>query len=348
MKKIKEVIKKIKNNKEINKLYKEESKFEKEQQKQNKTYSSRTLLNKKNKDDTFLEIFIDTSSINQNIALNETNDDQTRSDTNEKTLVFSVKNSDIRKIKNSNNKKRKKDEYKNLKNNSKYVIEVQNISKYYISGKNKVSKILDGLDLKIAKGDFVVLFGKSGSGKSTLLNIISGLDRPTSGNVVVENINLPYLSNSQLTKFRREHIAFIFQQYHLLNNITGYENVETGAILCKHNDKESQIDLKKMFVEFELEDVMYKYPSQMSGGQQQRISIMRALAKNSNIIFADEPTGALDKNTGIIVLELLRKINSEQGKTIIMVSHDPDVIKYAKRTIYLNKGKIIKDERLNN
>lgn len=243
------------------------------------------------------------------------------------------------KIKNTSTKKRKSDQNANLKNKEGYIIEVKNLSKYYFSGRNESTLVLENLNLSIKEGDFVVLFGKSGSGKSTLLNIISGLDRPSSGDVVVKNLNLPYLSNNELTKFRRNHLAFIFQQYHLLNNITGYENVETGQYLQK--DKNLYIDIKQLFKDFELEDVMYKYPAQMSGGQQQRISIMRALAKNASIIFADEPTGALDKKTSILVLELLKKINIEQNKTIIMVSHDPNVAKYAKKIITLENGKIV-------
>lgn len=262
---------------------------------------------------------------------------------NNATQTISVSNKKIRMIKKESKKKRKKDEFYNLQNEKGYIIEVKNLTKNYVSGGNSLTKVLIDLNLKIKSGEFVVLFGKSGSGKSTLLNIISGLDRATSGQVVVFNKNLPYLSNNELTMFRREHLAFIFQQYHLLNNITGYENVETGQYLQK--SKMRTIDIKELFKEFELTDVMEKYPSQMSGGQQQRISIMRALAKDASIIFADEPTGALDKKTSTIVLNMLRKINQEQGKTIIMVSHDPEVTKYATRVIVLEKGKIIKDSQ---
>lgn len=242
-------------------------------------------------------------------------------------------------------KKRKKDSNIHLRNNPGYVIELKNVFKSYPISRNEVTPILKGVDLKIQRGEFVILFGKSGSGKSTLLNIMSGLDRANHGDVIVENTNLPYLSNEELTKFRRQYVAFIFQQYHLLNNITGYENVETGLILQKHKDRKN-FNIKKAFEEFDLLDVIDKYPSQMSGGQQQRISIIRALAKNADIIFADEPTSALDKKTGVAVMELLRKINQEKGTTIVMVSHDPDVIQYANRKIFLNKGTIINDEKV--
>lgn len=246
-------------------------------------------------------------------------------------------------------RKRKKDKYTNLINEPGYIVEINKLTKNYVSNGSNITRVLNELDLKIKQGEFIVLFGKSGSGKSTLLNIISGLDRPTRGNVVVVNKNLPYLSNSQLTKFRRENLSFIFQQYHLLNNITGFENVETGLYLKsdKLNKENNKNVIENFFKDFELYDVINKYPSQMSGGQQQRISIIRALSKDAQIIFADEPTGALDKKTSTIVLNTLKKINKELGKTIIMVSHDPDVVKYATRVVTLEKGKIIKDVSLN-
>ena len=190
------------------------------------------------------------------------------------------------------------------------------------------------------------MYGKSGSGKSTLLNIISALDRPTSGKVIVNDISLPYLSNRNQTLFRRENISFIFQNYNLLQNLNSYDNVETGSYL--QSDKSKRLDIKKLFVDFDLEQCMYKYPSQMSGGQQQRVSILRAIAKNSEIIVADEPTGALDENTGKIVLKLLQQINKEYKSTIIIVSHDPDIAAIADKVIYLELGhvkNIVEQER---
>lgn len=245
-------------------------------------------------------------------------------------------------IQRANNRKRSKrnDPDHAFINRDGNIIDIINLNKYYISSGNS-TRVLTNLNLEIRRGEFVVLFGKSGSGKTTLLNLMSGLDRPTSGSLIVCDQNLPYLSNTQLTSFRRENLSFIFQSYNLLTNLNGYDNVETGDYLQK--DKSKKQDIKKMFEEFDLIDVMDKYPSQMSGGQQQRISILRALAKNSEIIFADEPTGALDKKTSKIVMELLQKINREWGKTIIMVSHDPGIIKYATRVIKLSESKIISD-----
>ncbi|VEU68535.1 ABC transporter ATP-binding protein [Mycoplasmopsis pulmonis] len=240
-------------------------------------------------------------------------------------------------INRANNKKRKADARKKFKNLTGNIIDVVNVSKIYTSG-NLVTSVLKGVNFHIKKGEFVILYGKSGSGKSTLLNLISGLDRPTKGDVVVNDVNLPYLSNNELTKFRRLNVSFIFQSYNLLENITGFDNVETGDYLQK--DKSKKMDIHKLFEIFDLEDVKYKFPAQMSGGQKQRISILRALTKNTDLIFADEPTGALDEKTTLIVLDILQKINQQTGTTIIMVSHNPFMAPIAHKVIRLKEGLI--------
>ncbi|VEU70053.1 ABC transporter ATP-binding protein [Mycoplasmopsis glycophila] len=250
---------------------------------------------------------------------------------------ITVDRSVAKKLKKAATKKRPKDDHKDLKNSENAIIEVKNVSKYYLSG-NVVTRVLKDVSVTINKGEFVLIFGKSGGGKSTLLNLISGLDRPSNGDVIVCDTNLPYLSDLQLTLFRREHVSFIFQNYNLLQNLSGYDNVETGAYLQKNKDK--KLDLDKLFTEFDMEDVKDKYPAQMSGGQQQRISILRALAKNAEIIFADEPTGALDGNTSEIVLSYLWDINKKYGTTIVMVTHDPLIDKIADKVIYVKNGKI--------
>ena len=264
------------------------------------------------------------------------------------TNLIQVNKKIIKKTKKEGNRKRRKDQFSVLKNEPGCIVDIKDLSKNFISSGSVLTKVLEHLNLQIKKGEFIVLYGKSGSGKSTLLNIMSGLDRPTTGHVIVANQNLPYLSNQQLTKFRRNHLSFIFQQYHLLNNITGYENVETGAYLKQEKKKKKknsdEVDeIRQLFEQFDLIDVIDKFPSQMSGGQQQRISIMRALSKNADIIFADEPTGALDHKTSLIVMECLKEINQKLNKTIIMVSHDPTIAEYASRVITLDKGKIIND-----
>lgn len=251
-------------------------------------------------------------------------------------------NATLKKYRLANDKPRKKDEYAKLQNSNDNIVEVDNIKKTYLSG-NVATEVLKGITFSIKKGEIVVLYGKSGSGKSTLLNIISALDRPTSGNVIVNNINLPYLSDAKQTLFRRENISFIFQNYNLLQNLNSYDNVETGSYLQR--DKNKRLNIKKLFEDFDLSECMYKYPSQMSGGQQQRVSILRAIAKNSEILVADEPTGALDEKTGIIVLKNLQQINLKYGTTIIIVSHDPDVAQIADKVIYLELG-LIKEVKL--
>ncbi|WP_416754531.1 ABC transporter ATP-binding protein [Mycoplasma sp. 654] len=252
---------------------------------------------------------------------------------------ITVDRSIAKKLKKASNKKRSKDDHKDLKNFDGNIIDVRDVSKYYLAG-NSVTRVLKNISLSIKKGEFVMIFGKSGGGKSTLLNLISGLDRPSRGDVIVCDDNLPYMSDTQLTLFRRKHVSFIFQNYNLLQNLNGYDNVETGAFL--QTDKDKKLDIDQLFEEFDIVDIKNKFPSQMSGGQQQRISILRALAKNAEIIFADEPTGALDEATTEIVLSYLYDINKKYGTTIVMVTHNPLVEPIADRIFYVKKGRISK------
>lgn len=240
-----------------------------------------------------------------------------------------------------NRTKRKKDEFKNLRNEGNKVIEVKNVSKYYVND-NIVTRVLKNVSMDVKKGELLLIYGISGGGKSTLLNIISGLDRPSKGDVIVCDQNLPYLSNSQLTTFRRKNVSFIFQNYNLLENLNAFDNVETGAYLQKDSSK--KMNIIDLFKRFDMEEEMYKLPSQMSGGQQQRVSIMRALSKNSAIIFADEPTGALDETTTKVVLKLLYEINKETGSTVVMVSHNPVMAAMADRVVHVVEGRIEKVE----
>lgn len=246
-------------------------------------------------------------------------------------------NKTLKKVRKANDSPRKKDDYALLQNSEGMIVEVKDVRKTYLSG-NIATEVLKGISFSIKRGEIAILYGKSGSGKSTLLNIISALDRPSTGDVIVNNINLPYLSDRYQTLFRRQNISFIFQNYNLLQNLNSYDNVETGSYL--QADKKKRLNIKDLFKQFDLENCMYKYPSQMSGGQQQRVSILRAIAKNSEIIVADEPTGALDEKTGHIVLKLLQQINRDYNATIIMVSHDPDIAVLADKVISLENGHI--------
>ena len=194
---------------------------------------------------------------------------------------------------------------------------------------------VDHVSFEIMKGEFVVILGRSGAGKSTVLNMLGGMDRPTQGKVIVGGEEISELSDKQLSNFRANTIGFVFQFYNLIPGLTAYENVA----LVKDIKKDS-LDAGEMLDKVGLSDQKNKFPTQMSGGQQQRVSIARALAKNPKIILGDEPTGALDSETGLIVLEMLQKLSTEEGRTVIIVTHNADIAKCANRVIHMRNGKI--------
>ncbi len=220
---------------------------------------------------------------------------------------------------------------------SKCVIELVNVKKSYIT-REVETPVLKGINLKLEKGDFIVILGPSGSGKTTLLNIISGLDKVSSGDVFVIGYNLSLLKDVDLTKFRRDNVGFIFQQYNLLTNLTAKENAEVGENLSKNKNK--YMTIKDIFETIGMEEQMSKYPHQMSGGQQQRVSIARALAKNPDILFGDEPTGALDEEMGRKVLEILVDVNKKYKTTVIIVTHNPNIAHIANTVIHVRNGLI--------
>ena len=209
------------------------------------------------------------------------------------------------------------------------MITAKNIKKKYND-----QEVLRGIDLKIDKNEFVVILGASGSGKSTLLNILSGLEKSDSGEVVYDNESISDYSERQLTKFRKDKIGFVFQQYYLLNNLTVEQNVKVGANLA--NNKE-YVDIIK---ELGLEDKLSKYPNELSGGEQQRVSIARALAKKPNVLFLDEPTGALDEATGRKILEYLLKLKDKSYFTMIMVTHNENIAELANKIIHVGSGRV--------
>ncbi|WP_084485286.1 ABC transporter ATP-binding protein [Mesoplasma melaleucae] len=219
----------------------------------------------------------------------------------------------------------------------KHIIELKDVKKSYITG-DLETPILKGIDVKLDKGDFIVILGPSGSGKTTFLNVISGLDKATEGDVFILGSNLSLLKDSHLTKFRRRNVGFIFQQYNLLTNLTSKENAEVGQNLANKNKQGMSIE--DIFKTIGMKEQMNKYPHQMSGGQQQRVSIARALAKNPEILFADEPTGALDEEMGRKVLEILVKVNREQKTTVVVVTHNPNIAKIANTVIHIKNGLI--------
>ncbi len=222
------------------------------------------------------------------------------------------------------------------------IIRLNEVWKIYEMGNNKVNA-LGGLNLTINKGDFVAIMGPSGSGKSTLVNSIGCLDTPTKGNIFLEKQNISHLSESDLAQIRGKKIGFIFQQFNLIPTLTALENVMlpmTFQGMEKEIRKKRAHELLKLV---DLGDRADHKPSEMSGGQQQRVAIARSLSNDPEVILADEPTGNLDTKTGKKVIEFLSRLN-KNGKTIIMVTHDQDIAKYAERTEYLRDGIIVKVE----
>ncbi len=227
-----------------------------------------------------------------------------------------------------------------MSSTSELIVEVNNVTKEFRRD-SFVIPVLSGINLKLHKGDYIALMGPSGSGKSTLLNLVAGLDRPTSGDVIVCGQNLGRTSEGELARWRSQYIGFIFQLYNLIPVLTAYENVELPLTLTKLSKRERDEHVKAALQVVGLADRMDHYPRQLSGGQEQRVSIARAIATDPTLIVADEPTGDLDAKAGGEILELMRRLNEEFEKTIIMVTHDPNAAARAKRTVHLEKGVLV-------
>lgn len=213
------------------------------------------------------------------------------------------------------------------------MLEATDITKSYGSGESR-NPVLKGISLTIPTGAFTVILGASGSGKSTLLNILSGLERPESGCVCYDGEEITALSDSALTAFRRKTVGFIFQQYYLLPDMTVEKNVRMGADLAGNRE------YREILRAVGLEDKLKKYPSELSGGEQQRVAIARALAKKPQVLFLDEPTGALDEATGRQVLDYLSALHRERGFTIVMVTHNQNIAEMADTVIRMNSGRV--------
>ncbi len=213
------------------------------------------------------------------------------------------------------------------------MIEVRDIIKSYGTGESRF-QVLKGISLEITDGDFVVILGASGSGKSTLLNVISGLEHPDSGSVLYDGTDITTLSDKELTAFRKANVGFIFQQYYLLPHMDVDKNVKMGADLAGNKDYKVVIEAVG------LGEKLHKYPSELSGGEQQRVSVARALAKKPKVLFLDEPTGALDEQTGRQVLDYICRLKKEYGFTVVMVTHNLNIAEMAKTVIKMNSGKI--------
>lgn len=213
------------------------------------------------------------------------------------------------------------------------MIEVKNIIKSYGNGESRF-QVLQGISLEIKEGDFVVILGASGSGKSTLLNVISGLERPDSGSVLYDGTDITALSDQEVTAFRREQVGFIFQQYYLLPHMDVAQNVKMGADLADNKA------YKEIIEAVGLGEKLHKYPGELSGGEQQRVSVARALAKRPKALFLDEPTGALDEQTGRQVLDYICTLKNQYAFTVVMVTHNLNIAEMARTVVKMNSGKI--------
>ncbi len=214
------------------------------------------------------------------------------------------------------------------------MIKIENLHKFYGTGESK-NEVLKGISLDIKDGDFMVILGASGSGKSTLLNVISGLEPADMGNVFYDDKNICEMNDAEKTLFRKDTIGYVFQQYFLLPNLNIDKNVKMGADLVKNTS------YRKIIEAVGLADKMKRYPHELSGGEQQRVSIARALAKQPRVLYLDEPTGALDEATGRLVLELICKLQKEMGFTMVMVTHNQNIAQMANTVISMNSGKIV-------
>lgn len=219
----------------------------------------------------------------------------------------------------------------NLQNS---YVKLNKVSKIYKMGEVEI-RAVDNISFEISKGEFVVVVGPSGAGKTTVLNILGGMDTATEGDVYVDGSNIAEYNSHQLTAYRRDDIGFVFQFYNLVPNLTALENVELAMQICKN-----PLDAKKVLCEVGLEDRMGNFPAQLSGGEQQRVSIARALAKNPKLLLCDEPTGALDYQTGKAILKLLQDMCREKGMTVIVITHNSALTPMADRVIHIKNGTV--------
>jgi putative ABC transport system ATP-binding protein len=219
------------------------------------------------------------------------------------------------------------------------LVDVRNVDKVFRRGAEEIH-VLGGLDLQVPRGEFLALMGPSGSGKSTLLNLIGGLDRPTKGEVDIDGQRIDRLSERKLAAWRSRHVGLVFQFYNLMPVLTAARNVELPLLLTHLSRQERQRHVETALAVVGLSHRLKHYPRQLSGGEQQRVGMARAIVTDPTILLCDEPTGDLDRKASDEVLELLQMLTSEQGKTIVMVTHDPHASQRASRILYLDKGKL--------
>jgi putative ABC transport system ATP-binding protein len=225
---------------------------------------------------------------------------------------------------------------------SEPMIQCRGVSKSYHKGSTVVTP-LEALDLDVPKGEFLALMGPSGSGKTTLLNLLSGIDSPTSGSLVIAGIDISKLSRRDLTKWRANHVGYIFQLYHLVPVLTAFENVELPLLLSPISKKERHARVETALSLVGLADRMHHTPSELSGGQEQRVAIARAVVADPPLLVADEPTGDLDRESAVRILDLIRQLARDYDKTVVMVTHDAKAAAAADRTLHLEKGQLLEN-----
>lgn len=224
------------------------------------------------------------------------------------------------------------------------ILQVKQIEKIY-GNKGSITRAIEDISFEVKKGEFVGIMGPSGSGKTTLLNCISTIDTVTSGHILIGKDDITKMKSSQLSKFRREQLGFIFQDFNLLDTLTAYENIALPLTIQRVNPKKIDSRIKKLSGQLGIEEVLKKYPYQMSGGQQQRVAVARALMSRPAVIVADEPTGNLDSHSTDEVMDLLRRAVDELGQSVIMVTHDTATAAYADRVLVCRDGRIVSDLR---
>lgn len=228
-------------------------------------------------------------------------------------------------------------------NSDTMLIHCRNLTKHYKKGSRTVTP-LQGLDLDVKRGEFLAMMGPSGSGKTTLLNLMAGIDQPSEGTLKVCGEEIGGLSRSQLTRWRARQVGYIFQLYHLVPVLTAFENAELPLLLNTMSRRERRERVEQTLALVGLDDRMHHFPRELSGGQEQRVAIARALVTSPGLLVADEPTGDLDREAADSVLQLLRRLVNELGKTIVMVTHDPRAAERADRVLHLEKGQLLEAE----
>ncbi len=227
------------------------------------------------------------------------------------------------------------------------ILTIKNVEKYY-GNRSSLTKAIDDISFSVSKGEFVAIMGASGSGKTTLLNVVSTIDKVSSGHIFVDGIDVTKLKGNDLNKFRREDLGFIFQDFNLLDTLTAYENIALALSIQNVKANEIERRIKKVSDDLGIKDVLKKYPYQMSGGQKQRVASARAIITNPKLILADEPTGALDSKSSKMLLESFNYLNEEKQATILMVTHDAFTASYSNRVIFIKDGKLFNEIRKGN